>query len=658
VLEYEQRVRRRPGAGRDVPVPRRAGGATPAAAVLALHAGAGNQAVARTLQRFYEKPDATRQDQPKNAKGKIKTAEGWTQNGREPREDILLQEGTQWYIWRQTKRVWQKTTAPAPVAAVPQTLTAPHQTPETEAGPDIPAEDDAAPEALPVRVPAPPRRYPLPDNVEIKDLAGHSGMSLAASPEAPVEMPGGNLPDQFVQRVFGYLDAPALLALRTASPWLFQHGSSALREHLHEQTEAHPKGRVGETLSSMSSLGATPLIDQYRNAIKARPPQELVVASDKVNANTIATLTAGLPRNAVTVHYGERTDRGGADDRFTHVQGPYDDGGPGRVVRSKMHNKLVVGATGDKGEFLLSGSPNLTASAMQANIESAVLIRYPGIAKLYKDYIDRVKTRTTDDPKFTKALKDFNRRDVVGIRAALAPFVDIGETLNAELQGADEITMRMYLVGSGEKHDTVGTLCDLAKSGANVNVVVDRKEASGTAYVREALKRLEGSGVKIASELGKQKQGRLAAGEDPRGIMHDKVILAHHPKTDSSAERWTVMIGSSGLTRNVDQNWNYENLLIIDDKALFDSLMVHHQAASGHRAAGLPVLDERSQLGIACAALEHHVYLADGGWDWARFGDVARSLPPGVHRNVLYEAAQELRMTVWRRGHTEWFGFG
>lgn len=279
------------------------------------------------------------------------------------------------------------------------------------------------------------------------------------------------------------------------------------------------------------------------------------------------------------------------------------------------------------------------------------------IAKLYKDYIERVKTRTTEDAKFGEALKSFNERDVVGIRAALAPFVDIGETLNAELQGADQITMRMYLVGSGEKHDTVGTLCGLAKSGATVEVVVDDKEAARTPYVRQALKRLSGSGVTVGSELGKVKEHH-APDEDPRGIMHDKMILAHYPETETSAERWTVMIGSSGLTRNVDQNWNYENLLIIDDKALFESMMVNHEAAEGYREYGIAPIDKTSPLGLACSLLEHHVYRDDNKWKWAKFSDVsADARSAKIPSSAINDAIAELGMRVARHHGAAWIGF-
>ena len=75
--------------------------------------------------------------------------------------------------------------------------------------------------------------------------------------------------------------------------------------------------------------------------------------------------------------------------------------------------------------------------------------------------------------------------------------------------------------------------------------------------------------------------------------MHDKLAWAHFPAKKSSdpmtelptPPRFTVMIGSSGLTENVIENANCENLLIIDDKALFLELWKHDVAAAKNRTA-------------------------------------------------------------------------
>ena len=93
------RARRRPDGGPELDVHQRSRVGTPAEAVLALQAGAGNQAVTRVLQRFYEKPGATTTDVPRTGKGTYQ--EGWTQNGRPPLDRALVQEGSKWYAWSQ-----------------------------------------------------------------------------------------------------------------------------------------------------------------------------------------------------------------------------------------------------------------------------------------------------------------------------------------------------------------------------------------------------------------------------------------------------------------------------------------------------------------------------------------------------------------------------
>jgi hypothetical protein len=107
----------------------------------------------------------------------------------------------------------------------------------------------------------------------------------------------------------------------------------------------------------------------------------------------------------------------------------------------------------------------------------------------------------------------------------------------------------------------------------------------------------------------------------------------------------------------VDQNWNYENLLIIDDKALFESMMVHHEAAVGYREYGIAPVDKTSPLGHACSLLEHHVYRDDNKWERARFSDViADARSAKIPRSAIDDAIAELGMRVVRdRG--AWIGF-
>ena len=227
--------------------------------------------------------------------------------------------GAQWYVWSQNKKRWDTTAAPATAVVEEKRPSAADETPVETEEPTVVVEDTTEsaetagdePESPPVKVVAPPKRDDLPKNAPIQDLEGHSGMSLSGSEKDPVEFPGGALPDTFVEQVFGYLDTAAMLALRAASPWLLEHGSERTARPPAQADQGPPQGprrRVAE--ARMSALKTRPLVDQYRDAIKHRPPEKLVVASDKVNAHTIATLTGGMPKTALTVHYGERTDTG------------------------------------------------------------------------------------------------------------------------------------------------------------------------------------------------------------------------------------------------------------------------------------------------------------------------------------------------------------
>ena len=426
-----------------------------------------------------------------------------------PLDAVLVQEDEQWYVWSQNKREWQGTDAPdVTTAAV-----------ENEGEGEGEAETPP-----PKKEPAPPRRYPLPRRTRrFRSSRATAGCRWAARNHR-VGCPGGALPDAFVEKMFGYLDTSSLLALRVASPWLLEHGSDALREHLHRRTKEHPKGRVGGTLSSMSSLGAKPLVEQYRDAVKARPTEKLVVAADKVNANTINTLTSGF-RGAVTVHYNERTDRGRPDPRFNQVQGPYDQGTHGGVINSKMHNKLVVGegAKGTKaegaakGDFLLSGWPNLTASAMGANIESAVLSGHRealhGLHRAGEDPHDRrpevqpgarelQPARRGRDPggpgPVRRHQQDAQRR---------APGRRPDHHADVPRRQWREARHRWHAVRSGRDPKTT------------VEVVVDDKEAARTPYVRQALRRLSASGVKVGGEVGKEKERPRRTRESARTTM-------------------------------------------------------------------------------------------------------------------------------------------
>jgi hypothetical protein len=179
-------------------------------------------------------------------------------------------------------------------------------------------------------------------------------------------------------------------------------------------------------------------------------------------------------------------------------------------------------------------------------------------------------------------------------------------------------------------------------------VIVDRGQAASTGYVRQALEKLQNAGVKVSSETG----------PGGKGIMHDKLVLSHYPETEDSDEGYRVMIGSSGLTRNVVENMNYENLLIIDDEKLFKELMVHHTQAAANRRPGRPAVDPASSLGKACALVKQQLGPPDS-WNEKTVGAlVGEAKDQGLYRGDVMDAIEELKLVMWRgRYGKDWVGY-
>jgi len=415
------------------------------------------------------------------------------------------------------------------------------------------------------------------------------------------------LPDMAIAAMLRTLPLAEVREMRTINKRWERIASYVLRERL--------LPLINRT--ALSSLDGN-LKTALRDKLAELAPDQLLVLSDQVAPEVVEFLTRNLAKESVWLpgRYHPRTGRwqppklgspavykpGVPTEVYTgeHGQAPvgqrhgnvsYEQElhGPNtRQTTSKMHVKSMVGTKGGKPTVLETGSANITASAMKDNTESVVVLEAPGIAKMFQEYADDVTASKKVDPELTKRLKGFNERNPAGIRAALAPFVNVGELLTSELEGADKVVVRMFLVSEAQKGTTnqpVEALCALARSGVDVRVTVDEGQAAQQWYVNDALKALEAAGVQVSTETGR----------GGGGIMHDKLVFAHYPaelrkdeRSLPTPERWTVMIGSSGITKNVIENENYENLLILDDKKLYDELMKHDTAAEANRTEGVP----------------------------------------------------------------------
>jgi hypothetical protein len=585
----------------------------PIAAVLAMQRSAGNQAVARTLARYREQPKGYTGGAPDKAK--------WVENDRAPKDLYLRKQDGQWLRWEggpggkkgqwvvHKRRVDEGTSvaAAAPVEAKPEMAVA--EAAPVEAKPEKAGAEAEPVEAKPQKVVGEPESVESDgkgEDVEREELAGPTDESAW---------------EYLLSQVLAPNDA---LALRRVSKVLEPFATHRLRE-LH-RTKAKPVTAITSSGTTAAGRRVT-FQQQLQDEIARGPSRRLEGVFDNIGPEALKDLFSTLTTTSVHVKRGEErheppAPRINLPPRVVfdpgRLKGPYDDppggkikGPPGTKAKwpegaphgTKMHLKAMVGqdAEGDP-QNLISGSPNITGAGMSKNTESAVNIQLPGIATMFSQYMNLVNQRVTpatpgwgpdDRPgaEFGQRLQGFNDLNPIGIRAALAPFVNVGETLTTELKGADEVIMRMYIISdenAGEKNAPLDGLIALKKSNprAKISVVVDRSQAKQFDYVNAAMVKLAAAGVIVSHESGRGKS-----------LMHDKMVLAHYPEgaeTDrpnaGSEERWTVMLGSSGLTQNVIHNWNYENLLIIDDHKLVMTLLEHHNATAPQRQPGIPDL--------------------------------------------------------------------
>lgn len=490
---------------------------------------------------------------------------GWKENNNPPVGVAFVNRGSkkkkQWHRW--DGRSWVSSGPPgeAPITSTTETPSAAADIakPETDVTPDAPTTTVEA--QLPVE-----EIEPLPPPFKLEEHLAE-------------------LPDMALASAFEGLPLARLRELRLVDRRFERVASFVLRRRMQTAIKK----------TALSSLGGD-LCDEIATKLARLRPDDVFVLSDQVTPWVVEKLTGnnatsywdrkqnkrvqtGYKRGTRTrVYTGEHKQIPVSDQ---HGQLRYVDELHGPIRRSgtsKMHVKSMIGSRANRPLFVETGSANLTSSAMKDNTESVVILESPGIAKMFSEYADEVVAGRRDRPAFSSALAGFNKRNPIGIRAALAPFVNVGELLTAELRGADRVLVRMFLVSAAKRggdNQPLQALCDLAARGVEVTVVVDQGQ-SGEAYVAEALGQLEDAGATV----------HLETGPGGGGIMHDKLIFAHYPasprKTDMdlpTPERWTVMVGSSGLTKNVIHNENYENLLIIDDAALYSELMQHDRTA-------------------------------------------------------------------------------
>ena len=254
----------------------------------------------------------------------------------------------------------------------------------------------------------------------------------------------------------------------------------------------------------------------------------------------------------------------------------------------KMHEKFWVF---DKAGLLI-GSPNVSFSGLQKqNLESCILIRSPYLAKVFIQFLQILKLPDlqANDPRYVpieQALTKYNKQQH-GVRAALAPAINIANFMVEELQGATKIVMRQFLVGKKDRDDTgpgldvIDALCAMASQGCEIDIYIDEGaylNADGaTWFVKPAVKILSKAGIKVWT----QKPVVVVNDDsDKENLLHDKLILA---RMHSGVLR--TLVGTAGLTKHVIANENAEGFISTDLRHVFDTMRAHHENTLNQKVA-------------------------------------------------------------------------
>jgi phosphatidylserine/phosphatidylglycerophosphate/cardiolipin synthase-like enzyme len=155
----------------------------------------------------------------------------------------------------------------------------------------------------------------------------------------------------------------------------------------------------------------------------------------------------------------------------------------------------------------------------------------------------------------------------------LAPIFNISEFIKNEIKGATAIHINMFLVSRGKSKsaDLIKSLADAAKKGASISLMIDGGRYTALAFMQKAI-----SDLKILAPAV-----RVTTVYMHQGCFHDKLLLITKP-----SER-VVIVGSAGFTQNVQDNNNYENMLLIRDDTIFDYFLNHIRAIKSPKISKL-----------------------------------------------------------------------
>lgn len=233
-------------------------------------------------------------------------------------------------------------------------------------------------------------------------------------------------------------------------------------------------------------------------------------------------------------------------------------------------------------------SANYTVAGMEENIESGLEVGSLQVQAYFNRYWQLMRgAQPREKDQFKRLLRAFNMGDQ-RMRLALAPYIQIAPWLIYELQDASEIVVRMFMIGKLDTaNDIITGLNAMGRRGVSIKLYVDWGQYEGKEkgndedeevfnFVQDACHKI----MEGAPNVEVYQQKRITERGDR--IMHDKLILAKYdpaPTSSGTETRYKVILGSSGFTKNVVLNRNYDFMVAVDEAGLYNYFMQHHKTS-------------------------------------------------------------------------------
>lgn len=388
-----------------------------------------------------------------------------------------------------------------------------------------------------------------PPQLEIQEVSPSRELQVAKI-ETPPQKPAFDLalvPNDILLHVLMYLDEAELAKLRQVAKRFKRLAQMAISRFI-----------VRHTTGFSSVIGS---LEEYMKA-EIGNSQDLLLSVDQITDDGFMMSILGEDIDSqINMGRQSRSRWENSTDLNVRVTTP-------KV--GKMHNKFWV----LDNSVVITGSPNLTYSAFNFNIESIVRLESKYVAACFRLYFEIMRSPSRSQKKLDKEEQLIGMLNALNcsnssFRLALSPYTDIQDFVVDTCQGATEIVIRMFLVsyfdGGG---DIVEELGKLAKGGTKITLFVDANQYHETCdesgyYVQTAVQKLKRYGIKVYTQA--RTNGK---------IMHDKLILIKFG--DERGHSYRTLIGSAGFSQNVMNNNNFENMVSIDGFFLYNFFMTQH----------------------------------------------------------------------------------